>query len=106
LEYSMKYQCGTDVMLGDEIMVLHGPNQEALARVVAIGIDLVVDDIDDSYYSWAKKEGIIHQGTVTVDWIGSNPLSHSDPNYAPVGNYMVLDSLCCERFIKRCKKKG
>jgi hypothetical protein len=36
LEYGMKYQCGTDVMLGDEIMVQYGPNQESFARVVAI----------------------------------------------------------------------
>ena len=97
----MKYECGTDVMLGDEIMVQYGPNQESLARVVAIGIDLVIPDIDESFYSWAKSEGIIDKNTVVVEWIASNPLSHNDPNYAPVGNYMTLQSICCERFIRR-----
>jgi len=52
----MKYECGTDVMLGDEIMVEYGPGQESLARVVAIGSDLVIDGIDPGFYSWAKSE--------------------------------------------------
>jgi hypothetical protein len=97
----MKYNCGAEVMLGDEILVQHGSGQESLARVVAIGQDLVVDDIDDSYYTWAKKEGLIDQGTVVVDWVQTNPLSHDEPNFAPVGDYMILESLCCEKFIKR-----
>ena len=102
----MKYQCGTDVRLGDEIMVQYGPDQEALAHVVAIGIDLVIDDIDESFYCWAKKEGIIDRSTVVVEWLGSNPLSHSDPNHAPVGNYMTLQSICCEKFIRRNGETG
>ena len=97
----MKYQCGTDVMLGDEIMVQYGPNQESLARVVAIGLDFVVPDIDGSFYSWAKSEAIIDKDTVVIEWIASNPLSHNDLNYAPVDNYMTLQSICCERFIRR-----
>src|SRR4030043_1443641 len=97
----MKYKCGTGAMLGDEIMVQYGPNQEALARVVAIGLDLVIDEIDPAFYSWAKSEGIIDKDTVVVEWVGANPLSHDDPNYAPVGNYMTLQSVCCETFIRR-----
>ena len=42
----MKYKCGTDVRLGDEIMVQYGSDRESLARVVAIGTDLVIDEID------------------------------------------------------------
>ncbi|MCP4350160.1 MAG: hypothetical protein GY795_32185 [Desulfobacterales bacterium] len=97
----MKYKCGTDVMLGDEIMVEYSPYKESLARVVAIGPDLVIDEIDQEFYSWAKSESVIDKDTVVVEWIGTNPLSHNDPNYAPVGNYMTLHSLCCERFIRR-----
>jgi hypothetical protein len=96
----MKYGCGTDVMLGDEIMVAYGPDRESLARVVAIGSDLVIDDIDQAFYIWAKNEAIIDKDTVVVEWIGSNPLAHDDPAYAPVGNYMTLHSICCETFIR------
>jgi hypothetical protein len=28
----MKYRCGTEVMLGDEVMVEHGPGRKSLAR--------------------------------------------------------------------------
>ena len=97
----MKYKCGTDVKLGDEIMVEYAPNRESLARVVAIGLDLVIDDIDQAFYSWAKNEAIIDKDTVVVEWVGANPLSHDDPNHAPVGNYMTLQSVCCETFIRR-----
>jgi hypothetical protein len=99
----MKYECGTNVMLGDEIMVQYGPDQESLARVVAIGTDSVIDEIDQGFYSWAKSESIIDKNTVTIEWVGANPLSHNDPNYAPVGNYMTLQSICYERFIRRGK---
>jgi len=97
----MKYECGTEVMLGDEIMVEYGPENESLARVVAIGLDLVINEIDQSFYSWAKNESIINKDTVVIEWVGANPLSHNDPNYAPVGNYMTLSSLCCEKFLRR-----
>lgn len=92
-------------MIGDEIKVQIGPGRESLARVVAIGTDLVDDDIDESFYEWAKRESIIGKDTVVVEWIGSNPLSHNEPNYAPVGNYMTLQSICCEKFIRRGNKK-
>ena len=97
----MKYECGTDVRLGDEIMVQYGPGQESLARVVAIGTDSVIDEIDQGFYSWAKSESIIDKNMVTIEWVDANPLAHNDPNYAPVGNYMTLQSICCERFIRR-----
>ncbi len=101
----MKYHCGTDVMIGDEIMVSYGQDQESLARVVAIGVDMAANDIDESFYSWAKRESIIDKDTIVVEWIGSNPLAHNDPNYAPVGNYMTLQSICCEKFIRRGSKQ-
>lgn len=101
----MKYECGTEVMLGDEIMVGYGPDHESLARVVAIGKDLAVDEIDQEFYSWAKSEAIIDKDTVVIEWLDANPLSHNDPTYAPVGNYMTLQTLCCEKFIRRSGNK-
>ena len=92
-------------MLGDEIMAQYGPDKESLARVVAIGIDLAIDGIDKSFYSWAKSEGIINKDTVVIEWIEENPLAHNDPNYAPVGNYMTLQSICCETFVRRRDKQ-
>ena len=88
-------------MLGDKIMAQYGAENEALARVVAIGTDLVTAGIDSAFYSWAKEESIIDANTVVIEWIDDNPLSHNDPQYAPVGDYMTLQSICCERFIKR-----
>ncbi len=57
-------------MLGDEVMVSFGPNQESLARVVAIGINLVANDIDESFYSWAKSEEMIGKDIIVVEWLG------------------------------------
>ena len=101
----MKYECGTEVNLGDEIMSGYGPGQESLARVVAIGTDLVIDGIDQDFYSWAKNEGIIDKETVVIEWLETNPLEHNDPNFSNVGNYMTLQSICCERFIRRGSHK-
>jgi hypothetical protein len=97
----MKYSCGTEVMLGDEIMASYGPEQESLARVIAIGLDLAVENIDRKFYDWAKEEGIISDESVIIEWKDENPMAHNDPNYSPVGNYMTLSSLCCETFIRR-----
>lgn len=88
-------------MLGDEIMASYGPEQESLASVVAIGLDLVVENIDRKFYDWAKKEGIISEESVIVEWRDVNPLAHNDPNFSPAGNYMTFSSLCCETFIRR-----
>jgi hypothetical protein len=101
----MKYECGTEVMLGDEIMVGHGPHKEVLARVVTIGTDQAIDGIDQKFYSWAKRERIIDKDTVVVEWISANPLAHDDPHHAPVGNYMTIHSLCCETFVRRGQPK-
>lgn len=97
----MKYSCGTEVMLGDEIMASYGPEQESLARVVAIGLDLAVESIDRKFHDWAKEEGIISAESVVIEWRDENPMAHNDSNYSPVGNYMTLSSLCCETFIRR-----
>lgn len=99
----MKYRCGTEVLLGDEIMVEHGPGQKSLARVVAIGLDQAVKDIDTRFYEWAKKERIIEATSVVVEWLGlgSNPLASNNPRGAPAGSYMTLTSLSSEDFVRR-----
>ena len=99
----MKYECGTEVMLGDELMVRCGPYGKALALVVAIGTDSAIAEIDLSFYTWAKDEAIINKETVVVEWIGRNPLMHDDPSYSSVGNYLTLESICCETFVRRGK---
>jgi hypothetical protein len=101
----MKYHCGTEVMLNDEIMVSHGPQTESLAWVVAIGMDQASQGIDQDFYMWAKAKRIIDKDTVVVEWIGANPLAHDDPKYAPVGNYMILQGLDCETFVRRGQPK-
>lgn len=99
----MKYLCGTEVFLADEIMASYGPDQKSLARVVAIGLDLALDEIDKSFYDWAKNENIITDQTVVIEWVEKNPMSHNNLNFAPVGNYMTLSSLSSETFKRRGK---
>jgi hypothetical protein len=100
-EALMRYPCGTEVMLGDEIMVRSGPDLESLARVVAIGVDQAVPEIDSRFYRWARDEGILKEESIVVEWLGANPLETNDPAHAPVGNYMTLSSVCCETFVRR-----
>jgi len=88
-------------MLGDEIMVEYGPDSKSLARVVAIGLDLVCDETEQKYYSWVKRDGIINKDSIIAEWIDKNPLSHNDQNFAPVSNYTILGCICCEMFIRR-----
>ena len=102
----MKYSCGTEVMLGDEIMVGHGPQKESLARVIAIGTNQAIQGLDPSVYSGAKGAGIIDQDTVVVEWVEANPLAHNDPRYAPVGTYMTSQGLGCDTFVRRGQSKG
>jgi len=97
----MNYRCGTEVLLGDELMVEHGPGQKALARVVAIGLDQVVKSMDGRFYEWARKERLIEPTSVVVEWLDTNPLESSDPKCAPVGPYMTLSSLRSEEFVRR-----
>lgn len=36
------------------VQITYGPNQEALARVVAIGLDQAIEGIDQQFYKWAR----------------------------------------------------
>lgn len=87
--------------MGDEILVTCGPEKKSLGRVIAIGLDLVWCGIDKSFYDWAKKDKVINDDTVVIEWIEENPFAHNNPKYAPTGNYMTLSSVCCETFVRR-----
>jgi hypothetical protein len=95
----MKYKCGTEVRLNDEVSVEFGPKMTALARIVAIGHDSAVPDIDPDFYPWAKTSGHLPPEGVVVQWI--NDPSQENPNPPPDGKYLTLSCLCCERFVKR-----
>jgi hypothetical protein len=36
---------------------------------------------------------------IVVEWIEANPLAHKDPQYAPVGNYMLLSLDGCDKRV-------
>ena len=45
-------------------------------------------EIDTKFVEWVKREKVLDPGSVVVEWLAENPFAHSDPRYAPVGNYM------------------
>ena len=44
--------------------------------------------LEKSFLDWVLKDNILDEDSIVVDWIEKNPLEHSNPDYAPVGNYM------------------
>lgn len=42
-------------------MVGYAPDQDSLARKVAIVAVLVIEGIDTGFYSWAKNEGLLEE---------------------------------------------
>jgi hypothetical protein len=44
--------------------------------------------LEPGFLAWVKEERVLAPNAVIVEWLGENPLSHNDPRYAPVGNYM------------------
>lgn len=83
----MKYFDGTTVMLGDLVEVSL-PEGAAAARVVMLGETYDHLDIDPDFVDWVKNEKVLESSSVVIEWVGNNPFAHSDPQYAPVGNYM------------------
>jgi len=45
-------------------------------------------DIDAQFLLWVQKQKILEPTSVVIEWLDANPFEHSDPQYAPVGNYM------------------
>ena len=84
----MKYYDGTTIALGDIVSVLVGPDKHEMARVVMLGDSYEHLDIDERFVAWVKDEKKLDDSSVVVEWLGANPFVNTDPQYAPVGNYM------------------
>ncbi len=88
----MQYYDGLDVLLGDRVF-LPVPGGKALARVVMLGDSRANLLLDPQFQEWVNAADVLAPCSVVVEWIGRNPFEHSDPAFAPVGNYMftVID---------------
>ena len=85
----MKYQDGRPLCLGDIISV-PVPDGTAKGRVVMLGDNYEHLDIDQQFLAWVKRDRVLEESSVVIEWLGTNPFAHGDPRYAPVGNYMFL----------------
>lgn len=83
----MNYHDGSTVQLGD-IVKVPIPKGTAKARVVMLGDTYEHLDIDTQFITWVKADKVLKPGCVVIEWIEDNPFAHSDPRYAPVGQYM------------------
>ena len=83
----MRYQCGSEVSLGD-IVSVPVPQGYATARVVMLGDTGEHLEIDPDFIRWVLAEGILANKSIFVEWIGVNPFAHSDPGHASAGSYM------------------
>lgn len=83
----MRYHDGSEVSLGD-IVNVPIPTGTAKARVVMLGASYDHLDLDPKFLEWVKRDRVLEPTDVVLEWIGANPFAHSDPGYAPVGNYM------------------
>jgi hypothetical protein len=83
----MRYHDGSAVSLGD-IVTIPVPSGTAKARVVMLGDSYAHLSIDERFLAWVTTEKRLKPDSVVIEWLGPNPLSHSNLNYAPVGNYM------------------
>jgi len=94
----MRYHDGLTIMLGD-IVSVPMPEGKENARVVMLGDTYEHLDIDKQFLSWVNKEKILERTSIVIEWLGNNPLSHDDPQYAPVGNYMFTSvDECVEKI--------
>jgi len=89
----MNYHDGSAVKLGD-IVAIPMPGGSARARVVWLGDTREHLEMDEGFVEWAESEKLLDLTQVVIEWLDQNPLAHSDPQYAPVGNYMFT-GLCC-----------
>jgi hypothetical protein len=91
----MQYHDGSSIALGDIVSVLVGPDKWERARVVMLGDTYEHLDIDQRFVAWVKEERKLDESSVVLEWLGTNPFTHNDPQYAPVGNYMIASADCC-----------
>jgi len=86
----MRYSDGSPLALGDVVEV-PVPSGTARARIVMLGDTYEHLDIDSKFVLWVKSDRVLRENAVVIEWLGENPFSHDDPEYAPVGNYMFTD---------------
>lgn len=92
----MVYTDGSRVRLGD-IVEINMPDGTELARVVMLGDTHEHLDIDAGFLEWVVRANVLGIDQVVVEWVNRNPLAHSDPRYASVGNYMTTGLAGCVR---------
>jgi hypothetical protein len=85
----MQYTDGSLVKLGDTVTIRLADG-DAKARVIMLGDTREHLGMDDDFI-----EKLLDSSQVVVEWIGRNPFAHDDPQYAPVGNYMITGLDCC-----------
>ena len=83
----MRYHDESLVSLGDIVMV-PVPSGTAKARVVMLGDSHTHLSLDEKFVEWVRAEKLLDKDSVVIEWLGPNPFSHSNPDYAPVGDYM------------------
>jgi hypothetical protein len=83
----MTYYDGSAISLGDVVRVPI-PGGTAKARIVMLGDSYQHLDIDEQFLAWVKRDRVLEPSSVVVEWLDRNPFAHTDPAYAPVGNYM------------------
>ena len=83
----MIYHDGSPISLGDIVRVTI-PGGTAKARVVMLGDCYEHLEIDKQFLAWVERDRVLEASSVVVEWLESNPFAHTDPRYAPVGNYM------------------
>ena len=45
-------------------------------------------ELEETFISWVIKDQILEKDSIVVEWINNNPLTHNNPEFAPVGKYM------------------
>ena len=98
----MIYHDGSTIGLGD-IVNVPVPGGTAKARVVMLGDTYQHLDIDPPFLAWVKRDRVLEQSSVVIEWLGNNPFAHEDSRYAPVGNYMFSPA---DEWLKRDAQQG
>ena len=84
----MTYHDGSTISLGDVVRAAVSGGT-ARARVVMLGDSYEHLDIDKQFLAWVERDRVLEPSYVVLEWLESNPFAHQDPQYAPVGNYML-----------------
>ena len=93
----MNYHDGSAAKLGD-IVSIPMPDGNAKARLVMLGDTGEHLEMDAAFIEWVESAKMLDSTEAVVEWIDQNPLAHSDPQYAPVGNYMITGFCCVTRI--------